>query len=88
MTRFWLGELRVRDNLEDPGVDGRIILRLILKKQDGGMGWIDLAQDRDYWVCCRCGSRNFVFHKIRSISCSSEDMVASQKFDVLVKVYP
>ena len=22
------------------------------------MGWINLAQDRDYWVCCGCGNEN------------------------------
>jgi hypothetical protein len=33
--------------LEDPGVDGRIILRLIFRKWDGRIDWIDLAQDRD-----------------------------------------
>jgi len=26
-TRFWWGKLRERDNLEDPNIDGRIILR-------------------------------------------------------------
>ena len=25
-TGFWRGNLRVRDNLGDPGIDGRIIL--------------------------------------------------------------
>jgi len=35
--------------LEDPGVDGRIILKWIFRKWDGGMDWIDLAQDRDTW---------------------------------------
>jgi len=35
--------------LEDPGVDGRIILRWIFRKWDGGMDWIELAQDRDRW---------------------------------------
>jgi hypothetical protein len=35
--------------LEDPGVNGRIILKLILETRDGGgcIDWIDLAQDRD-----------------------------------------
>jgi hypothetical protein len=48
-TGFWLGNLRVRNHLEDPGIDGRIILRWIMRNGDGGMDWIDLAQDRDKW---------------------------------------
>jgi hypothetical protein len=35
------------DHLEDPDVDGRIILRWIWRKCDRGMHCIDLAQDRD-----------------------------------------
>jgi hypothetical protein len=37
--------------LEDPGVDGRIILKLIFRMYDGGEGmdWTDLAQDKDRW---------------------------------------
>jgi hypothetical protein len=37
--------------LEDPGVDGRIILTWIFERLDGGGGtdWIDQAQDRDRW---------------------------------------
>ena len=32
----------------DPGVDGKIILRWIFRKCDGGgTDWIDLAPDRD-----------------------------------------
>ena len=35
--------------MDDPGVDGRIILRFIFRKWDGDVGWIELAQDRDRW---------------------------------------
>jgi len=31
-TGFWWGNLRGKDHLEDPGVDGRIILRWIFRK--------------------------------------------------------
>ena len=32
-----------------PEVDGRIILKWIFERLDGGMDWSDLAQDRDRW---------------------------------------
>ena len=38
-----------RDHLEDQGIDGRIILKSILKKWDGDVEWIGLAQNRDRW---------------------------------------
>jgi hypothetical protein len=47
--RFWWGVPREGDHLGDPGVDGRIILRWIFGKWDGGMNWIELAEDRDRW---------------------------------------
>ena len=43
-TQCWWGNLRGRDLLEDRGVDGRIILRWIYRKWDGG-AWTDLALD-------------------------------------------
>jgi hypothetical protein len=45
---FYWGCLENRATWESD-VDGRIILKLILKKQDG-MDWILLAQIRDRWV--------------------------------------
>ena len=33
---FWWGNLRERGHLEGTGVDGRILLRWILRKWDGG----------------------------------------------------
>ena len=48
-TGFWWGNLRKRDHLEDPGLDGRIILKWKLRKLDGGVDWIDLGQDTDRW---------------------------------------
>jgi hypothetical protein len=46
---FWWGNLRDRYHLEDPSVDGRIILRWTFRKWGAGMDWIDLAEDRDRW---------------------------------------
>jgi hypothetical protein len=36
-TGFWWGNLRERDHLRDPGVNGRIILRWIFRKWDFGV---------------------------------------------------
>jgi len=42
--------LSVSDNLGEPGIDGRIILRWIFQEvRCGVMDWIELAQDRDIW---------------------------------------
>jgi hypothetical protein len=36
-TEFWWGNLRERDHLGDPGLDGRITLRWIFRKWDVGV---------------------------------------------------
>jgi hypothetical protein len=46
-TGFWWGNLRERDHLGDPGVNGRIILGWIFKKWDvgvrSGLGWLRIG---------------------------------------------
>jgi len=37
-----------RNHLVD-GVAASLIIRSIFRKRDGGMDWIELAQDRDRW---------------------------------------
>jgi hypothetical protein len=52
-----VGKLRAGDNLEDLGVDKRLILKSILKKYAGGLYRIDLAQYRGQVASsCECGN--------------------------------
>jgi hypothetical protein len=37
-TGFWYGNIRKRDHLEDPGVDGVVMLRWNFRKWDGVHG--------------------------------------------------
>jgi hypothetical protein len=48
-TGFWWGNLRERDNSEDPDVNGRIILRWIFSKWDV---WV---WTRSSWLCIGTG---------------------------------
>ena len=47
--RFWWGNLRVRDHLGEPGIDGRIIFRWIFRKWDVGVwtgsSWLRIGTD-------------------------------------------
>ena len=40
-------DTKERDDVENLGVVGRIILKCIFNKWDSDMDWINLAQDRD-----------------------------------------
>jgi hypothetical protein len=48
-TGFWWGNLRERDHLEGPGVDGRKVQMDLQEVGCWGTDWIDMAQDRDRW---------------------------------------
>ena len=48
-TGFWWGKAREGDHSEDPDINARIILKWIFEEWDGGLDWIDLAQDREKW---------------------------------------
>ena len=50
-TEFYWGNLSKGGHLEDPGIDGRIILGRICEKWVGRgcMDWTDMALERDRW---------------------------------------
>jgi len=49
-TGFWWVKLRARDHLEEPGVDGWIVLKNDLQYVGWGtIDWINLAEDGDSW---------------------------------------
>jgi hypothetical protein len=44
-TGFWWGSRP----LEKPGIEGRLILKLVFRTGDVAMDWIDLAKVKNMW---------------------------------------
>ena len=65
--------------MEDPGIHGRIILKRIFKKWDGGMGWLDLDQDKGRWRAVVKAVMNLRVPKIQGISRLAEHLSAFQE---------
>jgi len=50
-TRFWWGNLRDRDHLEDPWYRWKDNNKMDLQEMEcGGLDWIDLSHDRYRWL--------------------------------------
>ena len=53
-AEFWWGKVRARDRLEEVGVNGRIILKWILKKQYGRRGMERFVSGQGQLYCLGC----------------------------------
>jgi hypothetical protein len=56
--RLWWGNLRDRDHSENPGVDGRIILRWSFRKWDAGGHGLDKSSSGQGQAACSCKRGN------------------------------
>jgi len=79
-TGFWMGNLREREHVEDPGVDGRIIVKWIFRKFDVGV-WTGLIWLR-IWrggVICECGNEPSGFIRYGELLDLLRNRLASQE---------
>jgi hypothetical protein len=65
--------------LEDLGLDRRIILKLFLKKWNGGVEWIDVAQCRDRrWALTKVAMNVRFPLKMREIRSFAEEHLVTE----------
>jgi hypothetical protein len=76
---FGEGDLRKRDHLQNLGLDGRIILKCIYKKWNGGMDQIYLAQNSDRWWALVNAVMNFRIPQNAGNFLIDESLLASQE---------
>ena len=73
------GETCFKETLENLGIDGIIILKLISKQQVGGLGWIGLAENGHKWQAHVNAVMNISFHKMWVFFCLAEELLASRE---------
>jgi len=61
-TEFWWGNPKETDHAAKLGRDVRRILKWILQKQRVGLGWIQVAWDRDTGIQLSAWLSVFIFH--------------------------
>jgi hypothetical protein len=55
---FWWGSLTERDNLEELRVEGKIILKYLFKKHNGGWTGLIYSGQRQVAGCCESGNES------------------------------
>jgi hypothetical protein len=79
-TAFWRKSLRQRDHFQDLSIDGRTILKWILRKWGGGVDCIDVAAGLVQMAGYRmCGKERSVSHEMRAISILYENWLAPRE---------
>ena len=76
---FLWENLKESGHFENLGIDGTIILKWIIKKWEGSIDWIDLAQNRNRRRPLSVQQEISRFHKMRKISWLTEELSASQE---------
>jgi hypothetical protein len=77
-TEFWWRNVQERDNLQVLGVNGRIMLKLILHNYDGSaltvLTWLRVGTD-----CCEDGNEPSGSIKFKEFFCPDEIILALQE---------